>query len=219
MRDKPKKEKFRDVNLVVLGDTVFPTSVDVPCVEEHPCVRKVTFHPEASKYVITVKFVDRVPFKDWECSVKTADPAKTLSGKLRQHLKGDYKFQVFSHQISGAAGLKPLGNPKLIVDGGSAVPPPKSKETADADDKNILVKAYNDVSHNPADVFRNKTVTFLPPGTDQSITITFRGANPFGWTSNTKSGVEGKALKITGAVGEYVSRGSSDAARYGIGSS
>lgn len=93
-----------------------------------------------------------------------------------------------------------MGNPKLIVDGGKLLTPIVGTLI---DDKNILVKAYNDVSHNPAEIFKGKTVTFLPLGSNQSITITFRVANPFGWSSNTRSGVEGKALKIIGPVGPY----------------
>jgi len=94
MRDKPEKEQIRDVNLVVRSDgTVFPDEVEVKN------VRKVTFHPEGPRHVITVKFLDRVPFKDWECSVKTADLGETLSGKIRRHAQDDYKFRVFSHQI------------------------------------------------------------------------------------------------------------------------
>jgi len=93
-----------------------------------------------------------------------------------------------------------MGNPKLIVDGGKLLPPIVGTLP---DDKNILVKAYNDVSHNPAEIFKGKTVTFFPLGSNQSITLTFRGVNPFGWSSATKSGVQGKALNITGPAGIY----------------
>ena len=96
MREKTKQTKTKqfDVHLVVTSNgTVFPHKVDV----EH--VRKVTFHPQGSKHVITVKFVDRVPFKDWRCSVRTGDPGETLSGRMRQHAQDEYKFQVFTHEI------------------------------------------------------------------------------------------------------------------------
>lgn len=95
MRDKPEREKTRDLNLMVRSDgTVFPEEV---CLDD---VRKVTFHPEGPRHVITVKFVDRVPFRDWECSVRTADLVETLSGRIRRHAQDDYKFRVFSHQIA-----------------------------------------------------------------------------------------------------------------------
>ena len=98
MREKPKQStpevsKY-DVNFVVRSDgTVFPDEVLVDK------VKNVTFHPEGPRHVITVKFLDRVPFKDWECSVKTADLGETLSGKMRRHAQNDYKFRVFSHQV------------------------------------------------------------------------------------------------------------------------
>ena len=96
MREKAKDTKSEpfDVNLVVRSDgTVLPKEVDVEK------VKRVTFHPEGSRQVITVKFVDRVPFKDWECSIKTAELGKTLSGKMRKHTADEYKGKVFTHQI------------------------------------------------------------------------------------------------------------------------
>ena len=94
MREKPKNPPKIDVNLVVLPEgKVFPEEVDVEN------VRKVTFHPEGSKHVITVQFLDRVPFKDWECSVKTAELGETLSGRIRRHAQDKYKFRVFSHEF------------------------------------------------------------------------------------------------------------------------
>ena len=95
-----------------------------------------------------------------------------------------------------------MGNPKLIVDGGS-FPPPAIKDVAPDDDRTILVKGDNDVSHNPAEVVVNRSVTFFPLFSNQSITITFNGSNPFGWSSNTRAGVQGKPLKVTGLPKTY----------------
>lgn len=104
-----------DKKLLVIGRTVNNPEAKVTL------KRKVIFHPQDSTHAVTIRFVERVPFSNWDCATKTGAIGKPLEGKVRKDAMNDYPYEAFSNPMS--KGARPLGNPKLIVDGGGIVPP------------------------------------------------------------------------------------------------
>ena len=105
-----------DKNIVVLSDnTVSELSAKVTR------NGKVTFIPADTDQTLTIKFTDRVPFRNWNGeSQKTGDEGDSVEGKVRELAAGQYPYEATCDPGKGESVL--LVNPELIVDGGNLGP-------------------------------------------------------------------------------------------------